>query len=116
MLSVAAVTGLTLRRCSMDIIGAAGVGPVHFTGAATNVLFEDCNFANRVASATCCVDCDSLAVIGEHRRCSFVLGTIATAGTGITPVVCASGFFSSYDSGVINDQAESGAIVGSAST
>lgn len=116
VLSVAAVVGLTLRRCNMDIIGAAGVGPVHFTGAATNVLIEDCNFANRVASATACIDCDALAVVGEHRRCSFVLGTIATAGSGITPVVAASGFFSSYQSGVINDQNESDAIVGSAST
>ena len=67
-------------RCSLDLVGTAGVGCLEFTAAATQCYMEDCFFANRVASATATVDCNALAVTGAMVRCNHVLGTIATAG------------------------------------
>jgi len=119
----AVVTEFTMRRCKVDMVGATGVGCVEFTAAATNVLFEDCFFANRVGSATATVDCNANAVTGAMVRCNHVLGTIAAAGSGILPVVSTgqAAYIASIENYVVNDQdsggaGEAGALVGTAST
>ena len=119
----AAVLDCKWYRCYFNLIGGAGIGPVEFTAAALRVYFEDCHFENRVASATTCVDCNANAVTGAMKNCSLVLGTIATAGSGIAPVTSTgqAAFIAMIECYVVNDQdatgaGEAGALVSTAST
>lgn len=122
-----ACTDLALYRCRFDIVGSTGAGGlccVDFLAACTRFYAEDCFFANRVASATATVDCNGQAVTGAMVRCYHQLGTIATAGSGIIPVVSDTpeAYIASFENYVVNDQGgagiagEAGALVGTAST
>lgn len=123
----AAVSELTVIGCKFDLVGgtgAAGACCIDFLAAATQVYIKDCFFANRVASATATVDMNAQAVTGVMINCHHVLGTIATAGTGIMPVVSDTpeGYMALIENYVVNDQGgageggEAGALVGTAST
>jgi len=123
----AALAEVRLFNTTIDLVGAAGAGGaccIDFLGAAVNFYAENCFFANRVASATATIDCNAQAVTGALVRCSHVLGTIATAGSGIVPVVSDTpeAYLALIENYVVNDQGgaghggEAGALVGSAST
>jgi len=124
--SIAGV-GPKFYRCWIDLVGSTGAGGlccIDFTAAAVNFYAEDCSFANRVASATATVDCNANAVTGMMVRCNHTLGTIASAGSGIVPVVSDTpeAYVALIENYVVNDQGgaghagEAGALVGAASS
>jgi len=116
-LSIDTADDCYFKSCLFDIVGATGVGPVHYVGAALRQRWTDCILANRIGSATVVMDCDSLAVTGHMENCKFDIGTIAAAGVGLTTAVtCASGWMTFRNCGTINTLAESGGLPGAAST
>jgi len=119
----AAVTEFEMQRCRIDAVGATSPGLIEFTAVATNIFMKDCYFANRVASATTTVDFNANACTGMFVNVHSVLGTIATAGSGILPFESTgqAAYIGLIECYCVNDQAaggagEAGALVGAVSS
>jgi hypothetical protein len=114
-IDIAALEDALFEDCIFDVVSDAGEGPVLYSGAATRQYWRRCIIRNNVDAATVCMDCNSLAVEGVLDNCVFSYGTISSAGTGLDPVVCGSGWLAMNDCGAINDQDETDGLPGSAS-
>lgn len=119
----AAVIGLTVKNCYFDIVGSTSPGLIEFGAAALNIRFEDVILCNRVALATTTVDFNGHACTGVFKNVHSVLGTIATAGSGILPFESTgqAAYVGLIECYCVNDQAaggagEAGALVGAVST
>ena len=119
----AVVTELHVERCKFDVVGSTSPGLIEFTAAATSIFFKDVVLINRVASATTTVDFNANACTGTFINVHSVLGTVATAGSGILPYEStgAAAFIAGIQCYCVNDQAasgagEAGALVGAVST